>query len=74
MKFTAQEFSRIHLKVLFGTYDIDNPIEGLKATLKAIDQIPKITRQKQGKIKLKEMLEKFVNNKGIRKNYFLLMR
>ena len=70
MKFKANSYSRIKVSVLFGTYDIENPEVGLKATLDALEKIPKVTRNNLKKMKFRDKVEKYVENPGIRRSLF----
>lgn len=49
MKFNSKEYTTFKIRVLFGSFDIKNPFEGLKATLDQFQNIKKETRSRQKK-------------------------
>ena len=70
LKMTANDYSWFSIRVLFGSYDIENPLEGLKKKLGEIKKIVKITRSRQKKIRFADKINMYVNNTGIRNKLY----
>ena len=70
LKLTSNEYSWFTIRVLFGTYDIENPLEGLNAKRGEIKEKVKGTRPMQKRKILSDNLRIFVDNTNIRNKLF----
>lgn len=68
LNFTAEKYARINVRILFGTSDFEKPFEGLKSTIEHIQDVPKITRYQQHRVRLKEKLEKYSSSVKVRRS------